>query len=313
VKRVRLSIVTTLYQSAPYVSEFYTRTCASAERITPEFEIVFVDDGSPDTSLQLTRDLVDRDPRVRIVSLSRNFGHHRAMMVGLAHARGDQIFLIDSDLEVDPEVLPMFVDRLSSSTADVVYGVRDVRQDGVVDRFAGTLFYTVFNWLSPHRLPVNLTTTRLMTRRYVSALLGHQERETIIAGLWVLTGYEQLPVVVIKRCKRESVYSWPRKFAVLTNAITSFSDRPLVLIFYTGLVISLFAAALATDLIARRLLFGTVAEGFLSLIVSTWLLGGLIIFCIGILGIYLSKIFIETKQRPYTIVKEIYDRSEPGE
>jgi putative glycosyltransferase len=305
--RVKLSIVTTLYQSAAFVTEFYRRTCAAAEAVTRDFEIVFVDDGSPDNSVDLATELYARDPRVRIVTLSRNFGHHKAMMTGLAHARGDLVFLIDSDLEIEPEVLPSFAERLRESHADVVYGVQDKRQDGAVDRLASTLFYATFNRLSRYSLPYNVTSARLMTSRYVAALLRHREQEFIIAGLWVITGFTQLPLAVRKTKSRKSTYSWGRKIAVLINAVTSFSDRPLVAIFYAGSAISLLAGLIATSLVGRRLLFHTIAPGWLSLIVSTWLLGGIIIFCLGIIGIYLSKIFLETKNRPYTIVKEIHE------
>src|SRR5206468_65241 len=304
---VRLSIVSTLYQSAPWIVDFHRRCCAAARRITADFEIVLVDDGSPDNSLDLAVSLYKTDHRVRVVSLSRNFGHHKAMMTGLAHARGEFVFLIDSDLEIEPEVLPEFFARLEQSGADVVYGVQDSRQDGIVDRCAGLLFYTMFNVLSPHRLPVNVTTTRLMTRRFVSALLEYREHEMIIAGLWVITGFTQLPVAVSKIRRRKSTYSLAHMLVVLTNAVTAFSDRPLVVIFYAGVCISSLAGVLAAGLVARRLFFGTLLPGWLSLIVSTWLLGGLIIFCLGVIGIYLSKVFIETKNRPYTIVKDIYE------
>lgn len=311
--RVRLSIVTTLYRSEEHVAEFYERCCAAASQVTGSFEIVMVDDGSPDRSLQRAIDLHRADPRVRVVGLSRNFGHHRAMMTGLAHAKGALVFLIDCDLEISPEILGDFATRLENSKADVAYGVRDLRRDRLADRLAGRLFYTIFNWLSPHPLPINLTTARLMTRRYVSALLRHREREMIIGGLWELTGYRQVPMVVSKRCRPNSTYSVGHRFAMLTNAVTSFSDRPLVLIFYLGLVISLLAGGATASLIAGRIFYGAMAPGWLSLIVSTWLLGGLIILCLGVIGIYVAKVFIETKHRPYTIVREIHERADVEE
>ena len=306
---MKLSIVTTLYKSAPYVEQFYRRASAAAVAVTDDYEIVMVDDGSPDNSLDLAIALYERDPRVCILSLSRNFGHHRAMMTGLGHARGSLVFLIDVDLDVGPECLVEFYADLNQSHADVIYGVQDAREDSVINRLGGWMFYAVFNRLSSHRLPVNLTTARLMTRRYVQALLRHQEREMIIAGLWVITGYRQMPRTVRKLSKQESSYDLRRKAALLIDAVIAFSNRPLIFIFYLGLSISLLSTAGAAYLVARRLLYGTVASGWLSLIVSTWLLGGLIIFCLGVIGFYLSKVFVETKQRPYTIVRDVYDRT----
>ncbi len=129
----------------------------------------------------------------------------------------------------------------------------------------------------------------------------------MIAGLWVLTGFRQVPVEVTKRSKAGSTYGVREKFTVLLNSITSFSDKPLIFIFYLGLGIALLATAAASFLVVRRLFFGALLAGWPSLIVSVWLLGGITIFCLGIIGIYLSRVFIETKQRPYTIIRRIYE------
>jgi putative glycosyltransferase len=305
---MELSIVTTLYHSAPYLRQFYARCCAAAQVITPDFEIVFVNDGSPDEALALAVELYQHDPRVRVIDLSCNFGHHKAMMTGLAHARGDLVFLIDCDLEVSPEVLGAFYERLRSSRSDVVYGVQEARQGPLLDRLFGQLFYVVFNWLSPIPLPRNLLTTRLMTHRYVSALVAHQEREVLIAGLWAITGFKQESLAVHKAFKGHSHYSLWRKVDIIVNAVTSFSNKPLVLVFYVGGVISLLAGLAAMYLVVRRIFWGVLLQGWPSLIVSVWLLGGLTILSLGIIGIYLSKVFIETKQRPYTIIRHLYER-----
>ncbi|HEY2433346.1 MAG TPA: glycosyltransferase family 2 protein [Vicinamibacterales bacterium] len=305
-----LTIVSTLYRSAPHLREFYARVSHAAAAITPHYEIVLVNDGSPDESLGVARQLVESDPRVRVVDLARNFGHHKAMMTGLSYAGGSRVFLIDCDLEEDPELLAEFDQRMQASGADVVYGVQAQRRGDMVERLSGWLFFASFNALSPHELPANVLTVRLMTRRYVEALLRHQERETIIAGLWAITGFEQLAVTVAKHARNSTTYSLRRKVAILVNSVTSFSDAPLVMVFYLGLGISLLAIAAAAYLLVRRLFFGVLLAGWPSLIVSVWLLGGLTLFCLGILGIYLSKIFIETKQRPYTIVRDVYERRE---
>lgn len=305
---MQLSIVTTMYHSAPYLDEFYERCCGAAKKIADDFEIVFVNDGSPDNSLSVALELHEKDSRVRVIDLSRNFGHHKAMMTGLAHARGDFVFLIDCDLEIKPEVMTSFNERLKNSQADVVFGVQENRQDGPLNRFFSLLFYKVFNLLSSVPLPMNLTTARLMSRRYVAALVAHKEREITIGGLWVITGFKQEPMNVKKSFKGSSKYSLARKVSIVVNAITSFSNRPLMLIFYLGSIISILAGLAALYLIFRRVFFGVYLAGWPSLIVSIWLMGGLMIFCVGIIGVYLSKIFIETKQRPYAIIRHIYER-----
>lgn len=305
---MQLSIVTTLYRSSPYLPEFYRRACAAAAQITPDFELILVNDGSPDDSLAVATGLYEKDARVRIVDLSRNFGQHKAMMTGLAHARGDLAFLIDCDLELAPETLLRCRAEMCRTGADVVYGVQQTRQDPLLDRIAGRLFYTIFNWLSTDPLPANLLMLRLMTRRYVTALVAHRERELLIGGLWAVTGFDQTPIVVEKAHKGHTAYNVRRRVAMLVNAITSFSNKPLVFIFYLGIGISLLAGIAAIYLVIRRIFFGEFLAGWPSLIVSIWFLSGLVIFCLGIIGIYLSKIFTETKQRPYTITRKVYER-----
>jgi putative glycosyltransferase len=306
---VNLSVVATLYRSAAHLQEFYDRASRAAQAVTPDYEIVLVNDGSPDDSLELAVALHERDRRVRVVDLSRNFGHHKAMMTGLAHARGGLVLLIDSDLEEEPEVLGRFHRELLETGAEVVFGVRNERRGPLLKRWGGSVFFKLFNLLSSHPLPVNLTTCRLMTRRYVKALVAHDEREMVIAGLWVLTGFKQVALTVEKHARTPSTYDLRRILVLLVNSITSFSDRPLVFIFYLGCLILAGSVAGALYLVVRRLFFGVLLGGWPSLIVSIWLLGGITVFCLGIIGIYLSKVFIETKRRPYTIVRNIYERT----
>jgi putative glycosyltransferase len=301
-----LSIVTTVYYSAPHLDEFYRRSRIAAEKITKSFEIIIVNDGSPDNSLEVALSIFQKDPRVRVIDLSRNFGHHKALMTGLAHSCGDLVFLLDSDLEEDPELLEPFYQKLSTTGADVIFGMQEKRKGNLFERLSGFLFFKVFNALSSHSLAANFITARLMKRKYVSALLQHREREMLLAGLWVLTGFTQIPLTVKKHSKSSSTYNTRMKIGQAVNAITSFSNKPLVFIFYLGCVILFLSTAAALYLIIRKILFGTLLLGWASLIVSIWMLGGMTMFCLGIIGIYLAKIFIEVKQRPYSIVKDIY-------
>src|SRR6266498_3016010 len=153
-----LSIVTTLYDSAPYLEQFYVRVCAAAEQITQDYEIILVNDGSPDNSLDIALSIYLRDKRVRVIDLSRNFGHHKAMMTGLAHARGDLVFLLDSDLEEEPELLNTFYEKLQQTGADVVFGVQEKRKGRLLERVSGLVFFKLFNLLSTHQMLPNLIT-----------------------------------------------------------------------------------------------------------------------------------------------------------
>ncbi len=304
---MKLSIVATLYQSAPYITEFYERSSAAAKQLVgDDYEIVLVNDGSLDNSLDIVVKLTENDRHVVVVDLSRNFGHHKAMMTGLAHAKGERVFLIDSDLEEDPELLIKFAQQLESDECDVVYGVQERRKGKLFERWSGHLFYSLFRVITGLTLPQNLITARLMTQRYVAALLRHKEREVFIAGLWYITGFEQIPQLVKKHSHSDTTYTLRRKISLLVNSIISFSNAPLIIIFHVGVSISLMAVCYIIYLLMNWAFLTTPLIGWTSVMASIWLLGGMIISFIGVIGIYLSKIFSETKQRPYTIVRQIY-------
>lgn len=307
---MKLSIVATLYQSSPYIAEFYRRASAAAQQLAgDDYELVFVNDGSPDNSLEMAIQLTEQDGHVVVVDLSRNFGHHKAMMAGLEHAAGELVFLIDSDLEEEPEWLLEFSELMNKEAADVVYGRQHSRKGNWFERWSGELFYTIYNWLADIDHPRNIVTARLMTRRYVDALLQYREREMVISCLWVITGFKQCEKIVRKHMSSGTTYSLSKKIQHATNAITSFSEVPLRLIFYIGALIFIGAMLYAGILMFNRIFMSHPMEGWTSVMVSIWLLGGMVISFMGIIGIYLSKIFIETKRRPYFIVRGVYGKS----
>jgi putative glycosyltransferase len=306
---MKLSIVTTLYRSAEHVDQFYRRMSSAAAAFTPDYELVFVNDGSPDDALDRVLGLYASDPHVRVIDLSRNFGHHKAIMTGLAHVRGDLVFLLDVDLEEQPEWLSEFHATMVRTGADVVYGVQAARKGRLFDRITGAMFYSSFNALLEHPIPRNVVTARLMTRRYVRSLVQHRDREVTLAALWVITGFHQVAVTIEKSSGTRSAYTFGHRVAVFVNAVTSFSNRPLVYIFYLGCLIMAVSATYGLVLIWRTMHGEVGVPGWPSLIVSVWFLGGVMIFCLGVIGVYLSKVFTETKERPYTVIRAIYDHS----
>lgn len=302
-----LSIVSTLYQSSPHIGEFYTRASQAAQKLVgDEYEIIFINDGSPDDSLTVALQLTAQDSHVIVVDLSRNFGHHKAMMAGLEHAQGEKIFLIDSDLEEEPEWLMEFNQLLETESSDVVYGVQARRKGGFFERFSGDFFYSLLIKITGMDIPANMVTARLMSKCYVDALLLHTETEVFLAGLFHIAGFKQMPYVVNKHSTSETTYTLRKKLTMLVNAITSFSASPLIAIFYFGTLISILSGGYSTYLVFRWLAFSNSVSGWTSVMVSIWLLGGLITCFIGIVGIYLSKIFAEVKHRPNTIVRRVY-------
>jgi putative glycosyltransferase len=287
--------------------EFYTRIKEEAEKVTENYEIILVNDGSPDDSLDIAISLHEQDGRVGVIDLSRNFGHHKAIMTGLTHAKGALVFLIDCDLEEDPELLGRFYTEFQNSNADVVYGVQEKRKGGFFERNTGAIYWKLFHLVSSYPMTPNQLVARLMTQRYVANLIEHQEREIFLPGLWAITGFNQVPIMVRKHGKGSSTYTLRLKVSQVVDSITSFSSQPLVYIFYLGSAIMLVSSIAGLYLIVRRLFIGIYLPGWPSLIVSIWFLGGLIVFCLGVIGIYLSKIFMETKRRPYTVIRKIYE------
>lgn len=306
---MKLSIVATLYKSASYLEEFLERAQSSAKKVAGEsYEIILVNDGSPDDGVQLAINIAKKDSHIVVVDLSRNFGHHKAMMCGLEFAQGERVFLIDSDLEEEPEWLINFNETLNQSSADVVYGVQKMRRGKKVERISGRLFYSLFRLLTNVAQPDNIVTARLMSRDYVQSLLLHKESEINIGGLWLITGFDQLKIEVTKHSSSETTYSLKQKLSHFINAVTSFSSVPLVAIFYIGLFISFCSALFVGQITFKYFFLARPVDGYTSMIASIWLLAGLIILFIGVQGLYLSKIFSEVKRRPNVIIKAVHGR-----
>lgn len=308
-----LSIVTTLYRSELYINDFYERVSRSAKKITDDYEIIFVNDGSPDTSLEKALAIFNSDKKVKIVDFSCNQGHHKALMTGLKKARGGMVFMIDSDLEEKPELLELFYEYYRNNHADVVLGIQQHRKGGLFERWSGKVFYSVFNWFSDVKIPDNQLTVRLMSRRYVNALTKFKDKNVFLAGLMQLAGFTQLPVAIKKEDKKSSSYTLRKKIDLLINAITSFSEKPLVLIFQSGVVITLFSLLTGLFFLIKKLFWGIEIPGWTSLALLIFFFSGIIVFFQGIIGIYLAKIYIETKKRPYTTIREYYENIDKSE
>jgi putative glycosyltransferase len=304
---MKISMVATLYKSAPYIGTFMERARSELKKLTDDYEFILVDDGSPDDSLRTALAWLQTEPRLRIIELSRNFGHHKAMMTGLEHASGDLIFLIDADLEEPPELLGVFFTALRDEDLDVVFGFQKTRKGGLIERACGHVAWMFLNVMLSVKVPRNHSTVRLMTRAYVDALVRHKEQKTAIGGLWVLTGFRQKGIAFDKGRRIDTSYNFGRRLVVLLDSVTSFSELPLFFIFYMGCAVLLGSILGGTYLIVRRI-SGHLEEGWASTIVLISFFGGLTIFSVGVVGLYISRIFIETKGRPYTLIRKIHAR-----
>ena len=297
-----LSIVTTLFRSEGTIQEFHLRAEGAAKKAGfEEVEFVYVDDGSPDNSLAIVLDIASSRDNIKVVTLSRNFGHHAAILQGLSHSSNDLVFLIDSDLEESPELLIDFLRELVRTSSDVVYGFQSQRRGNWLRRTIGNSYWKLFKSMSNLDIPSNICTIRLMTREYVDALSGYQERELSIGGIFALAGFQQSSIGVTKLDNAESTYSLRIRLWHAINSLVSFSDGPLVAIFLLGIFVTLMAFFIIIATLIWVLVLGNGLSGWNSLIISIWIIGGFIIISIGVIGLYIGKIFTESKNRPRVI------------
>lgn len=306
---MKLSIVTTLYKSAPYIREFYERSTAVAKQVAnDDYEIVFVNDGSPDESVTLAIELTENDSHIVVVDLSRNFGHHKAIMSGLNQSVGDYVFVVDVDLEEPPELLTVFWKKLFDCDVDCVYGVQEQRKGGWFERVSGYFYYKAFNILSDIQLTPNALVAKLMTRRFVMALTSHVEHTVFLGGIMEITGFKQLAVLAKKTSKGSTTYSLSIKLKQLVNSITAFSSKPLYYVFYMGLISSIAALGISLLLLIQKILSDSIPDGWTSLMIVILWVFSILMVSLGVVGIYISKIFDEVKNRPYVIVKKIFGK-----
>ena len=310
-----LSIVAPLYNEEGNVAELVRRlrTAADACTFAGGYELVFVDDGSSDRTLELLRQHAAIDPRIVIVRLSRNFGHQLAATAGLDTTRGDAVVLIDADLQDPPELIPAMVERWRAGF-DVVYAVRRRRKgESRLKIWTARAFYRITRRLTKVAIPVDTGDFRLMSRRVVDALTSIRERHRFIRGLVSWVGFPQTSIEYDRDPRFSGVSKYPyskmARFAI--DGITSFSDIPLRFASYFGFAVSAVAFAVAVAEIAIRIFTGYNLPGYTSTIFAILFLGGVQLIGIGILGEYVGRIYDEIKGRPLYVVAGV-ERAAPA-
>lgn len=307
---MKISIVTSLYNTSKFLPEFYNRCKANALQYFDDYEFIIVNDGSPDNGLSQAVMLHEQDSKVKVIDLSRNFGQHTAIRCGLEHAIGDYIFVLDSDLEETPEWLSLFYNKLKNADdVDVVYGIQLKREGSLYRRYAGAVFYKFLTLLSDINIPENTCIARVMSRRYLNSLLLLNDKTYSLLGLFHQTGYKQIPVLVNKPYKGESSYTFKRKLSLAMDTIIGSTSRPLYLLSAMGIIITLFSFLYIIWTVFRVLFLADETDmslGWASVFVSVWFFGGIIQFSIGFVGLYVSRIFIECKNNPMYMIKKIW-------
>lgn len=309
-----LTVVAPVLNESETVRELVSRIQKSVETIDPpiELELIVVDDGSTDTTVPILLQLSADSPSIRVLELSRNFGHQAAITAGIDYSTGDAVVVLDGDLQDPPELISTMVDRWRAGI-DVVYAVRESRQGEVLyKRAAASIHYRIQRWLSEVEIPVDTGDFRLMSRRVVQELTGLRESSRYIRGLVAWLGFTQEAVMFVRdsRFAGNRKYTFGKLLRLSLDGLTSFTDKPLRLASQIGALTTLGAFLYMIWIVVARLIDPSRAfEGFAAIMVTMLMLGGLQLFAIGILGEYLGRVYVEAKGRPLYVVKTEHSAS----
>jgi glycosyltransferase involved in cell wall biosynthesis len=300
-----ISVVIPVYNEQEVLPEFHKRLSAVFEKLNHELEMVYVNDGSNDGTLEIINRLRANDPRIAIVDLSRNFGKEIAMAAGFDNACGDAIVVIDADLQDPPELIPEMI-RLWQDGYDVVYAQRTARHGETwLKKASAAAFYGVIRRVSRVQIPSDTGDYRLMSRRAVDALNRLREQHRFMKGLFAWIGFPQkaLPYKRDPRFAGVTKWNYWKLWNFAIEGITSFSIAPLKVATFFGSFASVVAFVYAVVIIVRTILYGDPVRGYPTLIVVVLFLGGVQLAALGIIGEYLGRMFDETKQRPLYLLK----------
>jgi len=307
-------VVVPVYNEVEVIGEMYRRLTHVASTLPDlDYELVVVDDGSRDGSYSSLVSLARTDPRLRVLKLSRNFGHQTAITAGIDVARGDAVVVIDADLQDPPEVIPDMVQRWREGF-DVVYGVRAKRSGETMMKLAtASAFYRLLHRMTNISIPVDAGDFRLMSRRAADQLRAMREKDRFVRGLISWIGFQQTSVPYHREARFAGKTKYPLrkmlKFAA--DGLTSFSTAPLKLATWMGYLASAFAFIYLASVFVQKWL-GRTVEGWATIMVAMLFMGGVQLICLGIMGEYIGRIFTEAKQRPLYVVEEFVNGDPAG-
>jgi len=309
-----ISAVVPMFNESEVIDAFYHRTTDVLSGMPGiDYEIVFVEDGSTDDTFSKLTALAAKDPHVRVIKFSRNFGHQIAITAGLDHARGDCSVILDADLQDPPEVIPRMVARWREGY-DVVFGVRSARRgEKPLKLLTASLFYRLLDAIVGIKIPVDTGDFRLLSRRAADQLRQMREKDRFVRGLVSWIGFRQTSVSYEreKRFAGETKYPYRKMVKFALDGITSFSTVPLKLAMWLGYAASAFAFLYLASVFVQKALGHTV-EGWATIMVAMLFLGGVQLICLGIMGEYIGRIFNEIKPRPMYVVEEMVGAESPS-
>ena len=311
-REIRISVVVPLFNEEAVVGELRRRLLGVLERLGSDFEVILVDDGSRDGTAELMRAMHREDPRIKCIELSRNFGHQPAVTAGLAYATGDVTCVMDADLQDPPEMLVSLLTEWEKGS-DVVYAVRRERKEHWAKVALYEIFYRLLARLSTIPMPLDAGDFCLISRRALDELNRLPEKDRYVRGLRAWVGFRQTGVAYDRDARQlgTSKYSFFGLLRLAINGIVSFSDKPLVFLTVIGASVSALAFLYAAYLAFAKLTSGGIITGYSSLMVAILFLSGIQLLALGVVGLYLSKIFNEVKARPSFIVRATWGLAAP--
>lgn len=309
-----ISIVIPIFNEEENLNNLYTRLTNASPTWGEDYEIVLVDDGSRDRSLAMMRDFASKDEHVKVVKLSRNFGHQPAISAGIKIAKGDAVIIMDGDLQDPPEELYRFLDKWREGY-EVVYAVRTKRKEGFFKKLAYSTFYRLLAWISDIEIPLDSGDFCVMDRKVVDAIVDLMpEQVRFVRGLRAYVGFKQIGVTYerAERAAGEVKYTFKKLVQLALDGLFGFSNFPLRMATYLGFFISIPSFLVGIFFVIHRV-FGfkflghspEETPGTASLAVGMYFLGGVILIILGILGEYIGRIYIEVKRRPFFVVDEV--------
>ena len=302
-----ISIIIPVLNEEKLVDELYNQTAATLNAITSDWEVICVNDGSTDNTLNKLVLIHEKDPRWKIISFSKNFGHQPAIWAGLKNAQGDFVGIMDGDLQDDPSHFAEFLQQLSP-TVDMVYAVRTKRNENYFKRFAYRSFYRLMKNVLGVQVPLDSGDFCLMKKKVVNEMMEMPEHSLFIRGIRSWVGFNQvgIPCERNERFNGQPKYSTRKLMKLAYDGMFSFSDFPIKFLGRLGLIIILASIAYAGYIITKRLMWGQVPQGFTTLIIVILFFGGVQLVTVRILGEYLLRIYNESRKRPLYIISNKY-------